>query len=64
MCYSDLDIEPDEAEAAAEKAADTVAELMDAGENPEMEAAVEEVVFDELTEQEQERQAEEAAAKK
>ena len=37
---------------------------MDAGNNPEMEAAVEEQVFDELTEEEQERQAEEAAAKK
>jgi DNA-directed RNA polymerase subunit beta' len=60
----DGDVEPDEAEAAAEEAGDTVAELMGAGDNPEMEAAVEEQVFDELTEEEQERQAEEAAAKK
>ena len=44
-------IEPDEAEAAAEEAAETVAELMDAGENPEMEAAVEEQVFDELSDE-------------
>ena len=48
----------------AEEAAETVADLMDAGDNPEVEAAVEEQVFDELTEAEQERQAEEAAAKK
>jgi DNA-directed RNA polymerase subunit beta' len=59
----DGDVEPAEAEAAAEEAADTVAELMGTGENPEMEAAVEEAVFDELTEEEAERQAEEAAAK-
>ena len=60
----DGDVEPAEAEAAAEEAGDTVAELMGAGDNPEMEAAVEEAVFDELTEEEAERQAEEAAAKK
>jgi len=60
----DGDVEPGEAEAAAEEAGDTVAELMGAGDNPEMEATVEERVFDELTEEEQERQAEEAAAKK
>ena len=60
----DGDVEPDEAEAAAEEAGDTVAELMGAGDNPEIEAAVEEAVFDELTEEEAERQAEEAAAKK
>jgi DNA-directed RNA polymerase subunit beta' len=60
---ADGDVEPDEAEAAAQEAADTVAELMNAGDNPEMEAAVEEQVFDELTEEDQERQAQEAAAK-
>ena len=43
---------------------DTIAELMGAGDNPEIEAVVEEATFDEITEGEQERQAEEAAAKK
>ncbi|HEX7197230.1 MAG TPA: DNA-directed RNA polymerase subunit beta', partial [Candidatus Limnocylindria bacterium] len=57
----DGDVEPDEAEAAAEEAGETVTELMGAGDNPEMEAAVEEAVFDELTEEEKEK---EAAAKK
>ena len=60
----DGDVETDEAEAAAEAEGDTVAELMGAGDNPEIEAVVEEATFDELTEEEQERQAEEAAAKK
>ena len=54
---ADGDVEPDEAEAAAEEAADTVAELMDAGDNPEMEAAVEEQVFDALTEEKEEEPA-------
>ena len=38
------------AEAAAEAEGDTIAELMGAGDNPEMEAAVEEQTFDELSE--------------
>ena len=59
----DGDVDPDEAEAAAEEAAENVAELMGAGDNPEIEATVEEAVFDELTEEEAERQAEEAAAR-
>ncbi|MGH2445644.1 MAG: DNA-directed RNA polymerase subunit beta', partial [Candidatus Limnocylindria bacterium] len=59
----DGDVEPDEAEAAAEEAAENVSELMGAGDNPAMEAAVEEKVFDELTEEEKERE-QEAAAKK
>ncbi|MDQ3344973.1 MAG: DNA-directed RNA polymerase subunit beta' [Chloroflexota bacterium] len=54
-------VEPAEAEAAAEEAGDTVADLMGAGDNPEMEATVEEQVFDELVE---EQIPEEAAAKK
>ena len=45
-------VETDEAEAAAEAEGDTIAELMGAGDNPEMEAAVEEQVFEELTEEE------------
>jgi len=53
----DGDVEPDEAEAAAREAGDTVAELMGAGDNPEMEAAVEEQVFDELTEDAKEKAA-------
>ncbi|MEO8247707.1 MAG: biotin/lipoyl-containing protein, partial [Chloroflexota bacterium] len=44
-------VEADEAEAAATEAGDTVADLMDAGDNPEMEAAVEEQVFDELNQE-------------
>jgi DNA-directed RNA polymerase subunit beta' len=59
----DGDVETDEAEAAAEAEGDTIADLMGAGDNPEMEAVVEEATFDELTEEEQERLAEEAAAK-
>jgi len=43
-------IEPAEAEAAAEEAAETVVELMDAGENPAIEAVVEEEVFEVLNE--------------
>ena len=53
----DGDVEPDEAEAAAREAGDTVAELMGAGDNPEIEAAVEEQVFDELTEDAKEKAA-------
>jgi len=68
----DGDIEPEEAEAAAIEAGDTVADLMDAGPNPEMEAAVEEAVFDVLTEEpaepkataKKEKEKEKAAAKK
>jgi DNA-directed RNA polymerase subunit beta' len=44
-------IEPDEAEAAATEAADTVAELMGADDDPQIEAEVTEEVFDELTEE-------------
>jgi DNA-directed RNA polymerase subunit beta' len=43
-------IETSEAEAAAEAAGDTLADLMGAGDNPAMEAAVEEEVFEALTE--------------
>jgi DNA-directed RNA polymerase subunit beta' len=43
-------IDPAEAEAAAEEAAETVAELMDAGDNPAIEAVVEEEVFEVLSE--------------
>jgi DNA-directed RNA polymerase subunit beta' len=43
-------IEPAEAEAAAEESAETVVELMDAGDNPAMEAVVEEEVFEVLSE--------------
>ncbi|HEX9634216.1 MAG TPA: DNA-directed RNA polymerase subunit beta' [Candidatus Limnocylindria bacterium] len=43
-------IEPDEAEAAAEEAAETVAELMGADDDPAIEAEVEEEVFDGLSE--------------
>jgi DNA-directed RNA polymerase subunit beta' len=67
----DGDIEPEEAEAAAIEAGDTVADLMDSGPNPEMEAAVEEAVFDVLTEEPaepkataKEKEKEKAAAKK
>jgi len=65
----DGQIEPDEAEAAAIEAGDTVTELMGSGPNPEMEAAVEEAVFEELTEEQTEAAAEaeepeKAAAKK
>ena len=41
---------PSEAEAAAEAEGDTIADLMGAGDSPEMEAVVEEQVFEELTE--------------
>ena len=63
----DGQIQPDEAEAAAIEAGDTVAELMGSGPNPDMEAAVEEAVYEELTEEQPEQPAEEpekAAAKK
>jgi len=62
----DGQIEPDEAEAAAIEAGDTVTELMGSGPNPEMEAAVEEAVFEELTDEQTEAaaEAEKAAAKK
>ncbi|MGZ8481782.1 MAG: DNA-directed RNA polymerase subunit beta', partial [Candidatus Limnocylindria bacterium] len=61
----DGQIEPDEAEAAAIEAGDTVAELMGSGPNPEMEAAVEEAVFEELTEEPAAKaEPEKAAAKK
>jgi DNA-directed RNA polymerase subunit beta' len=43
-------IEPDEAEAAAEEAAETVAELMGADDDPAIEAEVAEEVFDDLSE--------------
>jgi DNA-directed RNA polymerase subunit beta' len=49
------EVETDEAEAAAEAEGDTIAELMGAGDNPEMEAAVEEEVFEELTEESTEK---------
>jgi DNA-directed RNA polymerase subunit beta' len=45
-------IEPAEAEAAAEEAGETVADLMGAGDDPAIEAAVEEEVFDALSEAE------------
>jgi len=63
----DGEVEPEEAEAAAEEAGETVADLMDAGDNPEMEAAVEELVFDELTDEakaEEPAEPAEATAKK
>jgi DNA-directed RNA polymerase subunit beta' len=44
-------VETDEAEAAAEEAAETVAELMGADDDPAIEATVEEKVFDELNEE-------------
>jgi DNA-directed RNA polymerase subunit beta' len=44
-------VEVDEAEAAAEEAAETVAELMGADDDPNIEAEVEEKVFDELSEE-------------
>ena len=59
----DGDVDTGEAEAAAEEEGETVADLMGAGNNPAMEAAVEEQTFDELTE-EAEPKKEEAAAKK
>jgi DNA-directed RNA polymerase subunit beta' len=46
------EVETDEAEAAAAAEADTIANLMGAGDNPEMEAAIEEETFEELTEEE------------
>jgi len=61
----DGQIEPAEAEAAAIEAGDTVAELMGSGPNPEMESAVEEAVFEELTQEPAaEAEAEKATAKK
>ena len=58
------EVETDEAEAAAEAEGDTIAELMGAGDNPEMEAAVEEQTFEELTDgaAEAEPQTEEATS--
>ena len=44
-------IEIGEAEAAAEESGETVADLMDAGDNPAIEAVVEEEVFEALTEE-------------
>ena len=44
-------VETDEAEAAAEEAAETVAELMGADDDPAIEAEVEEQVFNELNEE-------------
>jgi DNA-directed RNA polymerase subunit beta' len=43
------DVDQDEAETAAAAEGDTVADLMGAGDNPEMEAAVEEQTFDQLS---------------
>jgi hypothetical protein len=43
-------IQTSEAEAAAEEAGDNVAELMGAGDDPAIEAVVEEEVFEALTE--------------
>ena len=60
----DGEIEPDEAEAAAEEAAETVADLMGAGDNPDIEAEVEEQVFDALTDEQKAEEAAEATAKK
>ncbi len=47
----DGEIEPAEAEAAAAEAGDTVAELMGAGGNPDIEAVVEEQVFEQLSDE-------------
>ena len=60
----DGEIEPNEAEAAAEEAAETVADLMGAGDNPDIEAEVEEQVFDALTDEQKAEEAAEATAKK
>ncbi|MGI8830936.1 MAG: hypothetical protein ACR2I5_14390, partial [Candidatus Limnocylindria bacterium] len=57
----DGDVDTGEAESAAEEEGEAVADLMGAGNNPAMEAAVEERVFDELSEDEK---VEEPAAKK
>jgi DNA-directed RNA polymerase subunit beta' len=43
------DVDQDEAESAAAAEGGTIADLMDAGENPEMEAAIEEQAFDQLS---------------
>ena len=56
-------VEPDEAASAAEELGDTVAELMDAGDNGEVEAEVTERAFDALNGAEAEPVAEEAGAK-
>jgi DNA-directed RNA polymerase subunit beta' len=45
------DVDTGEAEAAAEAEGDAVADLMGAGDNPEMEAAVEEQTYEELTDE-------------
>ncbi len=60
----DGEIEPGEAEAAAEAAGETAAELMGAGDNPDIEAEVEEQVFDALTDEQRAEEAVEAAGKK
>jgi DNA-directed RNA polymerase subunit beta' len=49
-------VEADEAEAAAEEAAETVAELMDADDDPAIEAEVTEQVFDALNEEKTEEE--------
>ena len=49
---ADHRIEPAEAEAAAEEAGETIADLMGAGDNPAIEAAVEEEVFEALSDPE------------
>jgi len=60
----DGEIEPSEAESAAEEAAETVADLMGAGDNPDIEAEVEEQVFDALTDEQKAEEAAAATAKK
>jgi DNA-directed RNA polymerase subunit beta' len=56
-------VEPAEAEAAAAAEGATIADLMGAGDNREMEAAIEEQVFEELSEEQPEPEPEEAGAK-
>ncbi len=58
------EVETDEAEAAAEAEGETIAELMGAGDNPEMEAAVEEQTFEELTDDAKEAEPEAEKAKR
>jgi DNA-directed RNA polymerase subunit beta' len=48
----DGDVDTSEAEAAAEAEGETIAELMGAGDNPDIEATVEEETFEELKEEE------------
>jgi DNA-directed RNA polymerase subunit beta' len=57
------DVDTDEAEAAAAAEGGTVADLMGAGDNPAMEAAVEERTFEELSEETAETEAEAEPAK-